>query len=416
MATTSLSEQEIQQNYTDLLLSHLDDERAHYSFLRSRDAYFLKSPHYSNSFPLPKELMIKIFEYVVNLSDDVPEQLDVLGNVCESWRQLLLQTKSIWHRSRVILVSEGILRMPRIREFREAHARQPKVKVYTLDCHVIRQLIKLGVVYMYTNPFRRLKVVKVDCKKKRTQQFNLIMIQPTADLFEEPIIERGNIIETLKISDNVYGESPNHVDVLGSNLTVFQFKRNYHDPIDFVLLMKSTPNLIKLDYEGNLLIEPRILKYFYDNPEELGWKKLEYLSIKSSRKLDERVSFLSGCGNKLIDLHLHFPSTNDYNFLRTEKWRRRKIRSLSIDNFYALRSYSASTIEQWLDSLESLHLRGPQIDMHIEYLKALTKSPTNKTIKKVTLDLSYSSDSYPQITTLYEEVQSLCRKNASSST
>jgi len=53
---------------------------------------------YRNSMPMPYELLVKIFAYVIETSDDPMRDLYHLARVCEEWRNIILGTPSLWTR------------------------------------------------------------------------------------------------------------------------------------------------------------------------------------------------------------------------------------------------------------------------------------------------------------------------------
>lgn len=57
-----------------------------------------EAPHYRSCLPLPYELLIKIFKYVAETSDHPIKDLHSISRVCEDWRQMVLQTPTLWSR------------------------------------------------------------------------------------------------------------------------------------------------------------------------------------------------------------------------------------------------------------------------------------------------------------------------------
>lgn len=376
-------------------------------------AFLSKVPYYSNNLPLPKKLMIRIFEYYVNLSGEGPRQMETLAEVCESWRQLILESEGIWKRSRVIIVSQAILRLPHIKKMRSHYKYLYQVTVKKMDHDTIEKLIKLGVVFKFLDPHSGLELVKVDSME---ESFNLVFVQPNPDWFKEQMTERLYTTHTLKIDFIHELEYPTYVEKRGSNLTVLEiYYAHEFKHIDFLLLMENTPNLVKFDYTGPLNIQRDFtLHYYRDNPNKHRWKKLEFLSIESDRGTSEVASFLSGGGGKLRHLQLDSIITDNYHTLRSKKWRKRKIRSLHLKKINQTPSNIPIIIDQWSDSLESLHVDREyyyDCDYVTSLLKAVSNSKTNKIIKEVELNLPKDFELHQKLFDLYQQVQSLCRTN-----
>lgn len=374
--------------------------------------FLSKVPYYYKYYPLPRELMMRIFEHCINLSGAGPNQANSLANVCESWRQVILDSKDIWQRSRLILVSEAILTSSPIKELRNNHGFWAQVKIIKMDIEAIEKLIKLGVVFKFLDPYSGLELVKIDCME---ESFDSVIIQPNPNWFKEQINERFHSIETMTIECRYDVEYPIYVEKKAFNLTVLELYYGHDEkPIQFDLLMKNTPNLIKFDYEGSLDIHNDILQYYRDNPQEYGWKKLERLSIKWRADCSDVIDFLSGGGDRLTHFKLSCIIMNDYNFLRSRKWQRRKLRELHLLKLADISINMPFIIEQWSHCLESLYLDvifSQYNNIDISYLNAVSKSRTNKIIKEVKMNLAPDLSPDSDLFIMYEEVQTLCRTN-----
>lgn len=368
--------------------------------------FLSRVPYYFNNFPLPRELMIKIFEYYVNLTGEGPIQADTLGKVCESWRQLVLDSRSIWQRARVILVSKNILTLPVVEAFRRETRYRSEVKVFKMDDDSIDKLIKLGVVFKFLDPHSGLELVKINYAE---ETFNLIMIRPNPDWFKEKLTKQIHNIDALEIKYLNKLEYPLFNKKIVSNLTVLElYCRPFLRSMDFSLLMKNTPNLIKFDCQGYINVPENTLRYYLDNPQEHGgWKKLQHLSLEGVGGFGATVNFVSGGGNRLTHLKLSF---SDYIFLHERIWMRRKIKALHLKKIKGNKVFEPDIsllIEQWSDSLESLHLYGFDDDQKTLCLNLISQRRLDKTIKELKMDVKQCQPLF----TLYNKVQLLCHRN-----
>lgn len=59
---------------------------------------FRGAPYYSDCMPLPYDLLVKIFDHLVSVSDNPIRDLCSVAGVCETWRQIILQCLSLWSR------------------------------------------------------------------------------------------------------------------------------------------------------------------------------------------------------------------------------------------------------------------------------------------------------------------------------
>lgn len=65
------------------------------------DLLFKNAPYYEGSMPVPYELLLKIFRFLVEISDNPIRDLCNIARVCESWRLIVMQTQthhSLWTR------------------------------------------------------------------------------------------------------------------------------------------------------------------------------------------------------------------------------------------------------------------------------------------------------------------------------
>lgn len=269
------------------------------------------APYYERCVPLPYEMLMKIFHYVLETSEHPLKDLCNLARVCEAWRQTILKTPSLWARidfselpvttGNVSVIRRIIKQTPRIREllrefsiggvisckddktiaFIESLITAPKLSSLTIRRIALsNRCNKPGAIIRSIQQCRNLKKLTITQSK---------LLFNNQKWLADHLMENGHSLEELNIAMSLTVISSQLFRAVASefcpNLRVLDLSTCnalVTKSFDATLMAQNMPNLEILRL-GNVSFKP-----IHDPPQKYNLKKLQELSMPTARRDPDR--------------------------------------------------------------------------------------------------------------------------------
>lgn len=372
------------------------------------------APHYERSLPLPYELLMKIFHYLVDISDHPIKDLCNLAQVCETWRIIIVYSPSLWSRidfnslpitdgnfivlDKLVNLSPAILQHVQEVSLKGALRFKDNRSITFLESLITApNMTKLSIDGL--DPQCRSTVLGQitrsigQCRKLR----NLI-IKNTRLLFGQQrwladhLIDNGKYLEELHLTSSLTSVSSQLfraiasdycplLRVLDMSTCDFLNTRSF----DAIQLAQNMPNLVILR------VANVSFRRVHMPPEIPGLTKLEELSMpiamRDADRDDALLATLTYGSERITSLDLRGSSISANALIDLPSY---NVRELHIDDLCPLtRENYCDFIRRWQHSLEVLSLVKINCSQTVKKcLDALISSQNTSNIKEVDLESS----------------------------
>lgn len=359
-----------------------DDSDTEYRTKQPQLELILKrTKHYRDSFPLPFELLLKIFKCVVDNSNYPLVDLYNLASVAESWRQIIINSPTLWTRidfSQLPITDRNLNTLAKI--FQDSPRMINHVEEVSfggsIQCREIKTALFIETLLnapnlssLSINALKQHNRISINgmvvrsiaqCKKLRS-----LSITESRLLFNnqkwicDHLVRNGRQLEVLNLAMSLSTISNQLFKAIDSNfcpnikvLDISTCDALETHSFDAIQLARNMPNLEVLRV-GNVSF-----KKVNEIPEILGLKKLKELSMpKSMRDLkrdDKLVITLTYGSESISTLDLRGAAIAPCVLFDMPSY---ELKELHIDDIYALQRYLYYRfIGKWSKTLEVLSL------------------------------------------------------------
>lgn len=340
------------------------------------------SPHFERSLPFPYEILLKIFQDVVEVSDHPLRDLCSLALVSETWRVIVVTTPSLWRRInfKKLPLTDGnlstlhnlMIHEPNIIEnIREVYLKGPVNAKKVESGEFLERILaapKLSHLYIskIEHEFGSKLVRRIGKAISECKQLKILSIRNAKYFFvnqkwlSDHLTSYGSHLEELYLTSSMTMVSPSLLRSLGSdycpNLRVLDLSVSYDfvdsHTFDAELIAYTMPNL-KILRAANVSF-----RRVPDPPVQHALLHLTELSIPIARRDAYRDDALLGTltyGSDQVEvLDLRGASISAHALLGLPS---SNLRVLHIDDICPLtRKFYGNVVAKWRHSLEVLSL------------------------------------------------------------
>lgn len=340
---------------------------------------FKIAPYYENCVPLPYELLMKIFHYLIDTSDHPLRELVNLSQVCENWRVLILKTPTLWSR---IDFSELPITTGNVRVIKKIIKLNPKIRDLIrefsiggeISCKDDKTITFLDSIIsapgLLSLTIRRIALSNrcntpgaIIRSIQRCRNLKRLTITQSKILFSnqkwlgDHLIENGQSLEVLNIAMSLSTISTQLFRAVASeycpNLKVLDMSTCnalITKSFDVLLLAENMPNLEVLRL-GNVSFKP-----VHVVPQEFKLKNLEELSMPTAMRDPDRddalFATLTYGSNRMKTLDLRGSSISASALIDMPS---QNLRELHLDDICpSMRRMYSTMFSKWAHSLEVL--------------------------------------------------------------
>lgn len=340
----------------------------------------LKSaPYYERCVPLPYDMLMKIFHYIIETSDHPLKDLCNLAQVCEAWRLTILRTPSLWAR---IDFSELPLTAGNVSVIKRIIKQNPKIRNQinefsiggTISCKNDKTISFLESLITAPNlsslTIRRIALSN-RCNKpgaiirsiQQCKNLKKLTITQSKMLFNnqkwlgDHLIENGQSLEELNIAMSLTAVSNQLFKAVASefcpNLKVLDLSTCnalITKSFDATLMAQNMPNLEILRL-GNVSFKP-----IHEPPQDYFLKKLVELSMPTARRDPDRddalFATLTYGSDQITTLDLRGSAMSSSALIDMPS---KNLKELHIDDISpSMRHMYKTVLAKWAHSLEVL--------------------------------------------------------------
>lgn len=353
-----------------------DNQTINSSKVTNLNVVLKKAVHFTDSITLPYELLIKIFKYLIQYSDDPLEDLCCLAQVCECWRNIVLKCPALWTRidltsrhatnanlkvlSKILAQNSSILDNIHEISFQNIIEFKDDTVETLLKAPNLKSLSFKDMNKFKTN--RLTSVLSKSIKQSKLQSlsiYNSKVMLGNQKWLSDYLMENGQQLNNLNLAMSLTSISAQLLRSVGQDycpkLEVLDFSTcdtiNTHS-FDAIQLTQNLPNL------RILRVANVSFKRVYSRPEGMGLCKLEELSmpvaIRDPDRDDALFSTLAYSSDRITTLDLRGSSVAATCLMGLPSY---NLKELHMDDICPIqRQFYHRVILKWRSSLEILSL------------------------------------------------------------